>query len=189
VQDGFAFLLSNVFNLYVITFFLRLTLAWARADFRNPLAQFVLKITNPLVIPARRFIPALRRIDTATLVVLIIVQSIATAILVKFACVGDGTIGQILVFGLVRLVHLILTLYVWLIIVYVVSSWVSPGGYNPALALLAAVVEPVLAPFRRIIPPIGGLDLSPVAVFLAIGFLERIIPGASQVTGLMCLRF
>jgi len=189
VQNALTFILSSVLNMYVITFFLRLTLAWGRADFRNPLAQFILKVTNPLVIPARRFIPAVGGLDTATLAVLLVLQSLATAVLVKFACVGDATIGQIVVFGLIRLVHLILTAYFWLIIVYVVSSWVSPGGYNPALAMLGAIVEPVLAPFRRFIPPIGGLDLSPILVFLAIGFLERVIPGASQVTGLVCLRF
>ncbi len=189
MQDAFTFIISSVLNMYVVTFFLRLTLAWGRADFRNPLAQFILKITNPLVIPARRLIPAVGRVDTATLVVLIIIQSLATALLVKLACVGGGDVGQIVVFGLIRLVHLILSVYFWLIIVYVVSSWVSPGGYNPALAMLGAIVEPILRPFRRIIPPIGGLDLSPVLVFLVIGFLERILPGASQVTGLICLRF
>jgi YggT family protein len=189
VQNAFTFIISSLLNMYVITFFLRLVLASARADFRNPLAQFIVKVTNPLVIPARRIIPAVGGLDTATLVILLVVQTIATAILVKLSCVGEAQISQIVLFGLVRLVHLILTTYFWLIIVYVVSSWVSPGGYNPALAMLGAVVEPVLAPFRRLIPTIGGLDLSPVFVFLALGFLERLIPGASQVTGLVCLRF
>lgn len=189
MQDAFTFVAGALLDLYVITFFLRLVLAWVRADFRNPLAQFILRVTNPLVLPARRLIPAVGSLDTATLVLLLVLQSLATAVLINLACAGSAEVGQIVVFGLIRLVHLILTVYFWLIIVYAISSWVSPGGYNPALALLGAIVEPVLAPFRRLIPPIGGLDLSPIFVFLVIGFLERVIPGASQVTGLICLRF
>lgn len=189
MQDAFTFIISSLFDLYVITFFLRLLLAWTRADFRNPLAQFILKLTNPLVLPARRFIPSVAGIDTATLVVLLVLQSLATAILVKLGCLGDAQIGQILELALIRLVHLVLNMYFWLIAVYVLSTWINQGGYNPAVAVLAAIVEPLLAPFRRIIPPIGGFDLSPVFVFLAIGFLERLIPGGAQLTGLVCLRF
>ncbi len=189
MQDALTFVISALFDLYVITFVMRLILAWVRADFRNPLSQFVVKVTNPLVIPARRFIPAVSGIDTATLLLLVVLQSLATGILVKLACVGDAELGQIVVLGLVRLVHLVLNLYFWLIIVYVLSSWVGTGGYNPVVALLSAVVAPLLAPLRRFIPVIGGFDLSPVFVLLAIGFIERLVPSGMQLTGLICLRF
>jgi YggT family protein len=189
MQDAVTFVISALFDLLVITFLLRLLLAWVRADYRNPLSQFVVKVTNPLVIPARRFIPSVGGIDAATVVVLLVLQSLATAILVKLACVGDAAIGQIVLLGLVRLVHLVLNLYFWLIIVYVLSSWIGTGGYNPVLAVLASVVTPLLAPLRRFIPPIGGFDLSPVFALLAIGFLERLMPSGLQMAGLICLRF
>jgi YggT family protein len=189
MQDALTFITAAILDLYVVTFFLRLVLGWVRADFRNPLAQFIVKITNPLVLPARRFIPPVGGIDMATLVVLLIVQSLATALLVQLACVGSPEVGQIVVFGLLRLTHLVLRTYSLLLLVYVISSWVASGGYNPALALLASLVEPVLAPFRRIIPLIGGLDLSPIAVLLLIEFLHRLIPSGPMNVGLMCVPF
>lgn len=189
MQNAFTFVVSALFDLYVITFVLRFLLARARADFRNPLSQFVVKVTNPLLMPARRFIPPIGGLDTATLLLIVLLQSIGTAILVKLACVGDAGIGQILTLGLVRLVHLVLNLYFWLIIVYVLSSWVGSGGYNPVLAVLSSVVEPLLRPLRRIIPTIGGLDISPVFALLAIGFLERLVPSGVQLAGMICLRF
>ncbi len=189
MQDAFTFIIAQVFDLYVITFFLRLALAWARADFRNPLAQFIVKVTNPLVIPARRFIPALGGFDLATPVVLVVLQSLATGILVQFACIGGNEVGPIVVLGLLRLMHLVLQTYTLLMLVYVISSWISQGGYNPAIAVVAAIVEPVLSPFRRVIPSIGGLDLSPIAGLLAIQFLNRLIPSGLQMTGLVCVPF
>ena len=190
MQDALTYLASAVLDLYVIAFFLRLVLAWIRADFRNPLAQVILKVTNPLVIPARRFIPAARGLDTATLVVLLVVQTLATAVVVQFACVGRASVGQIIALGLFRLTHLVLRTYSLLMVVYVVSSWFVPGGsYNPALALLARIVEPLLVPFRRIIPLIAGLDLSPLAAFFLLEFLNRLIPAGPGSTGLTCLPF
>ena len=188
MQDAFTFILSSLLDLYIATFFLRLVLAWSRADFRNPLAQVILKITNTLVIPARRFIPAAGGIDTATLVILVVLQCVATGLLAKIACMGSAEIPQIVIFGLVRLVRLVVQTYSLLTLIYVISSWVGPGGYNPAIAILAAIVEPLLAPFRRFIPPIAGLDLSPLAALLVLGFLIRIIPSGVP-TGMMCLPF
>jgi YggT family protein len=187
MQSALAFLASALLDLYVICFFLRLVMAWVRADFRNPLAQFVIKVTNPLVIPARRFIPAVAGVDTATLVVLLLLQSLATAIVVQLACVGGGDVAQIVIYGLVRLAHLVLNLYFWLIVIYVISSWVGQGGYNPALALLAAVVRPVLSIVQRFVPTIGGLDISPIIAGLAIGFVERLIPAGPAFAGLVCM--
>jgi YggT family protein len=188
MQSALAFLVSALLDLYVISFFLRLVMAWVRADFRNPLAQFIIKITNPLVIPARRFIPALAGLDTATLVVMLAVQTLATAIVVQLACVGGGDLAQIAIFGLVRLAHLVLRTFSLLMLVYVITSWVSGGGgYNPAIALLAAIVEPLLTPFRRFIPTIGGLDLSPVFALLAIEFVNRLIPAGPAFAGLICM--
>ena len=189
MQHAFTFIIVALSDLYIMTFFLRLALAWARADFRNPMAQFIVKVTNPLVIPARRFIRPVGNLDLATLVVLLALQILATGVLVQITCGGDAQGGQIVALALTRLVELVLNMYFWLLLVYVVASWVGQGSYNPAIAVLAALVEPLLAPLRRIIPPIGGLDISPVFAFLAIGFLQRLIPGGPQLTGLLCAQF
>ncbi len=189
MQNALVFVVSTLVELYVITFVLRLALGWVRADFRNPLAQLIIKVTNPLVIPARRIVPAAGPLDTASLVVLILLQTAATALLMQLSCVGNPQVDQIVVLALLRLVHVVLNVYFWLLIVYVLSSWLSPGGYNPALALLSSVVAPLLAPLRRVIPTIGGLDLSPIAAFLIIGFLQRLIPARVPLAGIVCIPF
>lgn len=189
MQDAFTFVISALLDLYVIALVLRLVLGLQRADARNPLAQAILKVTNPLVLPARRFIPAAGRLDTATVVILLLVQLLGTTLLASIACVGHSTPGQVMALGLLRLVHLVLRSYSLLTIVYVISSWVSQGGYNPALAMLAAIVEPVLAPFRRFIPSLGGLDLSPIFALLAIEFVNRLVPDGFVVAGMACMRF
>ncbi|MCC7258255.1 MAG: YggT family protein [Gammaproteobacteria bacterium] len=188
MQNALTFLVSALLDIYIIAFFLRLALGWVRADYRNPLAQFVVKVTNPLVIPARRFIPSLGGMDLATVVVLVALQLLATGLLVQIAC-ADATVGQVVVLGLMRLVTLVLNLYFWLLIVWVIASWVSPGGYNPALAVLGAMLEPLLAPLRRVIPPVAGFDLSPIFVFLAIGFVQRLLPSGQALSGLFCAAF
>lgn len=186
MQDALAFVISTLVDLYVITFFLRLVLQWVRADFRNPLAQFILRVTNPVVLPLRRFIPAIGGLDTATVLAMLAVQSLATALLVPLACLGGAEPGQVLALALLRLGHLILRTYALLMLVYVVMSWVGSGGYNPVARMLASIVEPVLEPFRRLVPTIGGLDISPVFALIAIEFLNRLLPSGTIVAGLMC---
>jgi YggT family protein len=189
MRDALVFVISTLVDLYVVTFFLRLMLQWVRADFRNPLAQFVLKVTNPVVLPLRRVIPAIAGLDTATLLGMFAIQSIATALLVPLACLGGAEPGQVLMLALLRLAHLVLRTYSMLMLVYVIMSWVASGSYNPAARILADIVEPVLAPFRRLIPNIGGLDISPVFALLAIEFVNRSLPSGSAVAGLMCPGF
>jgi YggT family protein len=189
MQDAFIFVISTLVDLYIVTFFLRLVLQWVRGDFRNPLAQFILRVTNPLVLPLRRTIPAVAGLDTATVVALLALQLAATGLLVQLACIGAADFGQIVMLALLRLAHLILRTYALLILVYVVMSWVGQGAYNPVMSLLGAVAEPVLAPFRRLIPPIGGLDLSPLFALLAVEFVNRLLPSGAALAGLMCPAF
>ena len=189
MQDAVTFVISTLFDLYVVTFFLRLALQWTRADFRNPLAQFLLRVTNPVVLPLRRFIPAIAGLDTATILGMLAVQSLATALLVPLACLGGAEPGQVMTLALLRLAHLILRTYSMLLLVYVIMSWVGPGTYNAAAKILASIAEPVLEPFRRLIPAIGGLDISPVFALLALEFVNRLLPSGSTVAGLMCPGF
>jgi YggT family protein len=186
MQNALVFILRTLFDLYVLTFALRLLLQWAAVDKRNPLVQFILRITNPLVIPLRRLLPAVGRIDTATIVALLGLQVAGTALLVRIGCGGEPAIWQILALAMLSVVKLALSVLTWAIILYVVLSWVSPGGYNPGVALVTAVVEPVLVPFRRLIPPIGGLDLSPLFALITIQALSMLVPVDRVLSGMLC---
>jgi YggT family protein len=188
MQNALLFVVRTLFDLYVLTFALRLLLQWAAVDKRNPLVQFILRVTNPLVIPLRRLVPSIGRVDTATVVALVGLQVAGTALLVALGCVGEPAIWQILSLALLSLIKLALNILTWAIIIYVVLSWVSPGGHNPGAALVAAIVEPVLAPFRRLIPPIGGLDLSPLFALIALQALSMLLPLDRVLSGMLCAR-
>lgn len=186
MQDALIFIFRSLLDLYIICFVLRLLLQWVRADFRNPLSQFILRVTNPLVIPLRRVVPALGALDTATLLGALALQTLATAVLVNIACVGGADLFQLLGIAIVRMIQLTLRIYLFVILIYVVLSWVAPGGYNPAANLLSALAEPVLAPVRRVIPSIGGLDLSPLFVLIGIQALSMLLPIGRVMSRLVC---
>jgi YggT family protein len=186
MQNALVFILRTLFDLYILTFALRLLLQWAAVDKRNPLVQFILRVTNPLVIPLRRLLPSVGRIDTATVVALVGLQVLATAVVVRIGCIGEPEILPILSLALLNLARLALSIFTWSIIIHVVLSWVSPGGYNPGAALVAAIVEPLLAPFRRLIPAIAGLDLSPLFALIAIQALSMLLPVERVLSGLLC---
>jgi YggT family protein len=186
MQNALVFILRTLFDLYILTFALRLLLQWAAVDKRNPLVQFILRVTNPLVIPLRRLLPSIGRIDTATVVALVGLQVLATALVVRIGCIGEPEILPVLWLAVLSLARLALSIFTWSIIIHVVLSWVSPGGYNPGAALVAAIVEPVLAPFRRLIPAIAGLDLSPLFALIAIQALSMLLPVERVLSGLLC---
>lgn len=186
MQNALVFILRTLFDLYILTFALRLLLQWAAVDKRNPLVQFILRVTNPLVIPLRRLLPSIGRIDTATVVALVGLQFLATALVVRIGCIGEPEILPVLSLAVLSLARLALSIFTWSIIIHVVLSWVSPGGYNPGAALVAAIVEPVLAPFRRLIPAIAGLDLSPLFALIAIQALSMLLPVERVLSGLLC---
>ncbi|MEQ1802717.1 MAG: YggT family protein [Gammaproteobacteria bacterium] len=186
MQNALVFIIRTLFDLYILTFALRLLLQWAAVDKRNPLVQFILRVTNPLVIPLRRVLPPVGRIDTATVVVLVALQVLATALVVRIGCVGEPEILPILGLALLNVARLALGIFTWSIIIYVVLSWVSPGGYNPGAALIAAIVEPLLAPFRRLIPAIGGLDLSPLFALIAIQAISMLLPVDRLLSSMLC---
>jgi YggT family protein len=186
MQDALIFVFRALIELYIITFVLRLILQWIRADTRNPLVQFILRVTNPLVVPLRRYIPTAWGFDTATFIVLFVIQALTITALLNVACTVTPHVGQIISLSLLRLVHLVLNVYLFLILAYVILSWIGPGGYNPAVSLLGNIVQPALRPLRRWIPPIAGIDLSPLFALIFIGFIMRLLPSGRAITGLAC---
>ena len=174
-MDALYFLLDSILSFAVFAFLLRVLLQLVRADFRNPLAQAVVALTNWLVLPLRRVLPPIGRFDTASLVALLIAQMVATLILFR---VRTGVIFPFvsLAIASVRALALAaLLLYTILVFVYAALSFVAPGARSPATALLAALCEPVLRPLRRVLPVVGGIDFSPLIAILGLTALRILI--------------
>ncbi len=186
MRDALTFIFRTLLDLYIITFVLRLILQWVRADFRNPLTQFVLRVTNPRVIPARRLIPPAGHLDTATLVVVLLLELLMTVVMINLACLGGAGIGQVVFLTVLRVIYLTLRIYFFIILIYIVLSWITPGTYNPAVNLLASIADPVLRPLRRVIPTIAGLDLSALFAIIGLQAFTMILPVRQAMSGLTC---
>jgi len=168
--NALSYLVGTLIDLYVAAILLRLLLQWVRADFYNPLCQFLVKVTNPVLVPLRRVIPSIRRLDTAS-VVLMLALEVVNVWFINLISSNEMAFLQIVVFSAIKLVMTLLVTYFFLIIVAVIVSWIGQRMHHPAIPLVYQLTEPVLKPFRRIIPPIAGIDLSPLFALIAIRFL------------------
>jgi len=184
MQSGLVYIIQSLVDLYLIAVALRIGMQWVRADFRNPIVQFVLNITNPLVLPVRRFVPALGRLDSATLLVYFLLQWAATGLLTQITCVQTPDVLTVMLLALIRSLRLLLNVYFFVVFGYVLLSWVAQGSHNPSIAmlwnLLRGLAQPVLEPIQKIIPPIAGLDLSPIFLLLGLGAITRMLLGPAQ---------
>ena len=169
-SDALSYLIGTLIDLYVAAVLLRLLLQWVRADFYNPLCQFLVKVTNPVLVPLRRVIPSIRRLDTASVVLMLVLEIISVWII---SLIGSSPMNfqQIVAFSAIKLVMTLLMTYFFLIIVSVILSWIGRRMHHPVIPLVYQLTEPVLRPFRKIIPPIAGIDLSPLFALIAIRFL------------------
>ena len=165
-MHALLFILNALLTLVVVAFLLRVILPLVRADFRNPIGEAVLKVTDPLVLPLRRTLPPSRRLDPAPVIALLIVQLAKTALL-ELVAGGGVNLASVLVAGLLGLVILLAQFYFYAVLFHALMSWFGDAAYSPAGQMVARICEPLLAPIRRVIPPLGGLDLS--ALFLMIG--------------------
>ncbi len=168
--SAFSYLVGTLINLYVTAVLLRLLLQWVRADFYNPLCQFLVKVTNPVLVPLRRVVPSIGRLDTASVVLMLALEFGGIWVISQIGSIAMN-IQQILAYGAIKLVMTLLMTYFFLIIASVVLSWFGQRTHHPLVPLVYQLTEPVLRPFRKIIPPIAGLDLSPLFALIAIRFL------------------
>ena len=148
MDNAFVFIVSTLANLYIMTFVIRILLQWQRADFRNPIVQFILTVTNPLVLPLRRYIPAVYGLDTSSLVVAIALKAAEFGLLLGLLCANAPGLIALAGMTTLSLLHSLLNLYFFLILISVILSWVGGNGYNPAVQLIDRLVAPVLGPFR-----------------------------------------
>jgi YggT family protein len=175
MRSALIFLFKTIADLYLLTLLLRFIMQWVRADYYNPLAQFVLKVTSPLVVPARRVLPSVAGLDMPTLVVLIVLEGVVTWALLAIAGF-TVPVASLLLYTVLRLVALTLWFYTVGLFVYVLLSWFGARGGMAFASVLADIVEPVLRPVRRLLPPIGGLDLSPLLVILLLQASQIALP-------------
>lgn len=162
-------------NLFLVAVLLRFMLQVARADFYNPISQFLVRVTNPLLKPLRKIIPGLMGVDVAALVLALLVELLTiTLVLLVFGRVPSGMIA-LLSWSVLGVLAMVVNIYYLAIIGSIILSWVAMGSYNPAIVLINQLVEPVMAPFRRLLPPISGLDLSPILVFLAVKIVRTLL--------------
>jgi YggT family protein len=178
--DPVVFLIRVLFGAYILVVMLRFLLQWLRADFYNPLSQFVVKATTPVLRPMRRVIPGFGGIDVASLVLMWLLQALELGLILLISGAGLHLLGPLL-WALPELLDLLITLFLVAIVVQALLSWINPGTYSPATALLHTLTEPLLQPARRLIPPISGLDLSPMIVILALYLAKMLVLPPLQV--------
>ncbi|MDJ0832944.1 MAG: YggT family protein [Gammaproteobacteria bacterium] len=179
-------IINTLFDLYVLLVLLRFMLQMFRADFYNPISQFVVRVTTPPLKPLRRLIPGIGGQDIAALVLCMLILTIkyyilralgsnAIEIVNVLAPIGALHIGSLLIVAVADIVALFLNIFLFAIIIMVILSWINPGAYNPAIGLIMTLSNPVLRPIRRFIPPLGGLDLSPLFAILALMVVKMLL--------------
>lgn len=174
-MEAIRYIVSALLWLVVFAFLLRVILQFVRADFRNPISQAVLRVTNPLVLPLRRVIPPIGKVDLASIVALLLVQLGAVWVELWMGGVIVSDLLQLLAIAARDLAAKIIKFYLVALFIYALLSWVAPGTYSPASALLGSICEPIISPIRRVIPPVGGLDLSIIFVMILLGALLTIV--------------
>jgi YggT family protein len=168
-MSAIIYILDTLLGLALFVVMARLLLQWTRADFRNPLAQGIVKLTNPLILPLRRVLPPLGKLDTASVVAVVLVAIVKVGCLYWLAELPMQPPLLMWVRAVVtEIARTLLWTYFYAIVLYALLGMIAPGGYSPLQSLLATLCEPVLRPIRRIIPGISGLDLSPLWACIAI---------------------
>jgi YggT family protein len=168
-------LVNTLGGLYLLAIMLRFLLQVARADFYNPFTQAIVKVTDPAVRLFRRIIPGYRGLDFASLVLALLVQCIATTLLISLSGFGIPGAGLVVSWSVIGLLSLVLNIYFWGMMISIIASFIAPHSAHPALVLIRQLTEPLMEPFRRLLPSMGGLDLSPIFVFLAIQIIRTVL--------------
>jgi len=180
-------LVGTLGGLYILAVLLRFLLQIARADFYNPFTQAIVRVTDPALRIFRRIIPGYRGLDFAALVLAFVVECIATTLLITLHGFSFPGLGLIVTWSAVGLLSFIINIYFWALIISIVASFIAPFSGHPALVLVRQLTEPIMAPFRRLLPPMGGLDLSPIFVFLALQVIRAVLISPVRVNPAMVL--
>lgn len=160
-----SYIIDTVFGLALYLVLLRYWMQWVHANFRNPIGQFVIAVSNPIVIPLRRLLPSIGSIDTATLALAFIIAIIKTLLWFTLANYSAPWLSM-LAYSLGEVIEASIYLFMAAIFFQIIASWINPHSHHPVLEIAHSIAEPLMAPARRLIPPIAGLDISPILVFM-----------------------
>ena len=175
-MTALLYIIRTLLSLALFVVLIRLLLQWARADFRNPLCQAVVRLTNPLVLPLRRVLPPIGKVDTASVVAVVLVATVEVLILDGLRGLAFPGVLQFAQDVSLEIAHMLLQTYLFAIFLYAVLSLIAPGGYSPLQSVLTSLSEPVLRPIRRLIPAVAGLDLSPLWAIIVIQATLYLLP-------------
>lgn len=176
MNDALNYVISFVLQIVSFLFVARFLLQACRVDFYNPVSQGIVKVTDPILRPLRVVLPGYRNLDFAAFLAAILSEIILIMSLTALQGGYAGGVGIILASGLLQVLMLCIRIFWWSILIVIIAGWIAPGNYHPALLLLHQITEPLLAPARRLLPAMGGLDLSPILAFLILGVVERVLP-------------
>lgn len=174
-SNALYFLISTLLNLYLSAVLLRIVLAAVRADFYNPISQLVWKITQPVLAPLRNAIPRWRRLDTAATLLLLLVSIIYIHVTMWMFGMSLATVAGV-IYAVLKVLVLAGNLYTVSLMFQAILSWFGPGVNNPTSNILWSMNEPLLRPIRRVIPPVSGLDLSPLVAIIGLQVLVMLVP-------------
>ncbi|WP_260295195.1 YggT family protein [Sedimenticola hydrogenitrophicus] len=174
LTDPLAFLIQVVFDLLILVVMLRFILQLVRANFYNPISQFTVKVTTPLLRPLRRVIPGVGGIDIASIVLMFLLKTLELVLIMLVSARAPQLLAAMAI-AIPELIGLVINFFLFAILIQVVLSWVNPDSYSPLTDLLHSVTAPLLRPAQRLIPPIGGLDLSPMAVLVGLQLLKMLL--------------
>ena len=184
INEILGYLIQTFLSLYLVAMLLRFLLQLVRADFYNPISQFLVKVTNPLVIPMRRLIPGLRGLDLSSLLLAVLLQLAGIVLLLLINGLGLPGVFTLLVWSVLGVLGLLVNIYFFALLGMIILSWVAAGSRHPAIYLLYQITEPVMAPFRKMLPAMGGLDFSPILVFILINIIQIALRHMAQAVGL-----
>jgi YggT family protein len=185
MTDPAIFIIDSLFSLYILAVLLRFLLQWCAADFYNPISQFLVKATHPPLRFLRRFVPAVGRIDTSSLVLVLSLQMLAdfSILLLKGVAIG---IGALTILSLTQLISLLINIFIYAVFARAILSWINPGTFNAASSILYSLTEPMLNLCRKFIPDMGGIDLSPLAALMLLQLAKMVIlPPLHQLASLI----
>jgi len=174
LDNAGIFLTKILFGMFVVLLILRLLLSWHRANYHNPVCQLIGKLTNPVIKPLAQWIPNFKRIDTAALVLALVLNLVQWTILV-YLQTGHLFPMVIVPIALIDFLTQFCQVLIYSLIFMIIISWLNPGVYNPVSEVLYMITEPILRPIRRLIPPVAGFDISPIPAMIGIGVIIVIL--------------
>ena len=178
------YIINTLGTIYLFIVVLRFLLQLVKADYYNPISRMIVKATNPLLVPLRKIIPGFWGIDFACLLLALLVKMIVLQVIILIAGLGWQNPLMLLPWAVLGILNLIATTYFWGLIIMVIASWVAPFSHNPGLSLLRQLIDPTLAPLRKVLPDLGGLDLSPmIALMILHIFNQYIMPALANAVG------